>query len=186
MLTEADGPSSTPRRDLAQVPPRSAPRSWPNRHGNETRFWQSVNALLGIPEAAAYARPRWRGCCAGGTRAVEPHGSTHQLSLEVGHGHEHTVASRDLAVHEVQLTPNTVETFTFEAATATVEVSPRRRGHHLHDLRRVDPRRAGAALVRSACGDDVADGEEHRPRPTVIKLVSEGAPLVSVTRVDLT
>lgn len=101
--------------------------------------------------------------------------------------HEHVVASRDLAVHEVQLTPNTVETFTFEAGYCTVEVLS-------HD---------GAAIIymTSDGSTPVVRGprsfalpaamtsqtvKSTDPKPTVIKLVSEGSPLVSVTRVDLT
>lgn len=55
MLTEADRALLDTASDLAQVPASQRSAFVANRHGNETRFWQSVNALLGIPEAAAYA-----------------------------------------------------------------------------------------------------------------------------------
>jgi hypothetical protein len=101
--------------------------------------------------------------------------------------HDHTIAASDLAVHEVQLTANTVESFTFAAGYCTVEVLS-------HD---------GAAIIymTSDGSAPVVRGprsialpaamtsqtvKSTDPKPTVVKLISEGTPLVSVTRTDLT
>lgn len=99
--------------------------------------------------------------------------------------HDHTVAAADLAVHEVRLTANTVETFTFAAGYCTVEVLSHDGDAIIYltaDGTTPVVRGARSVVLPAAMTSQTLRSTD--PKPTVIKLISEGAPLVSVSRVD--
>lgn len=98
---------------------------------------------------------------------------------------DHTIAADEIAVHEIALSANVVETFKFATSGNAVEIFSHDGAAPIYATINGDnPTIKGADcfLIPGAMGSTVL--MPSSTGPTVLKLISSGTPVVSVTRAD--